>query len=414
MRRFYALLFLLVMVLFLGVAGESAPVVYYRLVYLIVSLLAVSVLWSYLNVRRVQISVERPHGYLKVGDVLESTITIHNPTLLPKLMLEVTDLTEIPGHKTSTVVSIKPYGTVTWTSKAILRKRGTYPLGNLTVTSVDPFGIFRRNVVFPSTEEVIIYPTIAQLSGFYLPEKELRGSVTRRLPSAEVTTVSTSVREYMPGDVLKNIHWPATAHKGHLMSRQFDREVENQVWLLLDLERDVQAGDELDNTEEMVVSIAASLVARFLQEGWSVGLAAQGEGWYYSPARENTKLEKYLDILAQVRALGTIPVELLLQDSPNFLPPGAFVLEVITPSLRPQWVDSLAASNKRGTVVNAVFVDATSYGAPGSPIAVQDRLQTQGVGAYMVRRGEDLSSSLDYRALVPETAQLGGRTWTIP
>lgn len=399
MRRFYLLLVLMVISLLLAVGGKSAPVLYYRLFYLIGLLLVASILWAYFNLRRVQVLVERPHGHLEVGDTLESNVVVHNPTSFYKLMLEVTDLTEIPGHETSTMMTIKPYGTERWKSSTTLQKRGTYLLGHLNVTSVDPFGVFRRRKVFPSTEEVTIYPTVAHLPGFYIPIKELRGSVAQRLPSSEVTPVYANVREYVPGDMLKSIHWPATAHRGRLMSRQFDSEVDNQVWIVLDLERDVQAGGEVDNTEETAVSIAASIVARFIQEGWAVGLAAHGDNWHYISAQKGAGLDRYLDMLANVRASGTVPLETLLQDSLNFLPAGSFALMAITASLRPQWVDSVAELKQRGTVANAVFVDPTSYGGSGTLNHVLERLNSRGIDAYLVKQGNDLSSALDSRQL---------------
>ena len=399
MRRFYLLLVLMVISLLLAVGGKSAPVIYYRLFYLIGLLLVASILWAYFNLRRVQVLVERPHGHLEVGDTLESSVIVHNPTSFYKLMLEVTDLTEIPGHETSTIMTIKPYGTERWKSSTTLQKRGTYLLGHLNVTSVDPFGVFRRRKAFPSTEEVTIYPTVTHLPGFYIPIKELRGSVAQRLPSADVTPVYANVREYVPGDVLKSIHWPATAHRGRLMSRQFDSEIDDQVWIVLDLERDVQAGGEVDNTEETAVSIAASVVARFIHEGWAVGLAAHGDSWHYISAQRGASLDRYLDMLANVQASGTVPLETMLQDSLSFLPGGSFALMAITASLRPQWVDSVAELKQRGTVANAILVDPTSYGATGTLNHVLERLNSRGIDAYLVKQGNDLSSALDGRQL---------------
>ncbi len=43
------------------------------------------------------------------------------------------------------------------------------------------------------------------------------------------------------------------------MSKEFDLGLSSDVWLLVDLHRDVQAGELEDSTDEYAVSIAASL-----------------------------------------------------------------------------------------------------------------------------------------------------------
>ncbi len=46
-----------------------------------------------------------------------------------------------------------------------------------------------------------------------------------------------SLREYQPGDELRNIAWPATARRGKLITREFTTERSQQAWIVLDAGR---------------------------------------------------------------------------------------------------------------------------------------------------------------------------------
>ncbi|HTY84673.1 MAG TPA: DUF58 domain-containing protein, partial [Silvibacterium sp.] len=46
-----------------------------------------------------------------------------------------------------------------------------------------------------------------------------------------------SLREYQPGDELRNIAWPATARRGKPITREFTTERSQQVWIVLDAGR---------------------------------------------------------------------------------------------------------------------------------------------------------------------------------
>ena len=395
MKRFYFLIILMIISLLIAIGGKSAPIIYFRLFYLLALLLVASILWSYFNLRKVEVSIERPHGHLEVGDILQSNITVRNPTSFHKLNLDLTDLTRLPGHQSSTLISLPPHTAKRWNSKTTLHKRGTYLLGDLSVTSSDPFGVYQRSKIILSTDEVTIYPRVLYLPGLYIPIKEMRGAATHRLPSSDVTPVYANVREYLPGDALKSIHWPATAHRGRLMARQFDREIDNQLWILLDLEGAIQEGNEINNTEEMTVTVAASIIARFIQEGWAVGIIAQGDRWYHISAHKGSKLDRYLDTLANMRAHGEVPFDRLIQGGTQFLPATSCAVIAITASLRPEWVDSVSELRERNAIVSAVFVDPITYGAPGDSANILQRLNSRAIDTYLVQQGSDLSSALD-------------------
>ena len=72
------------------------------------------------------------------------------------------------------------------------------------------------------------------------------------------------------------------------MSKEFDLGQSSDVWILVDLHRDVQAGELEESTDEYAVSIGASLSRKYLEAGLPVGLVAQGDRRYFLPADTGT------------------------------------------------------------------------------------------------------------------------------
>jgi uncharacterized protein (DUF58 family) len=121
-------------------------------------------------------------------------------------------------------------------------KRGLYTVGPLTVRSGDPFGLFRVRRTFGALHSLLVYPLPEALPHFWAPPAELAGDGRVRRPTHFVTPTAASVREYEPGDSFGRIHWPSTARLGQLMVKTFDVEPASDVWVVLDLQREVQAG----------------------------------------------------------------------------------------------------------------------------------------------------------------------------
>ena len=50
----------------------------------------------------------------------------------------------------------------------------------------------------------------------------------------EVTPQAAGVRDYAPGDALRRIHWPTSARRDRLMTKEFDQDPQADVWIFLD------------------------------------------------------------------------------------------------------------------------------------------------------------------------------------
>ena len=103
-----------------------------------------------------------------------------------------------------------------------------------------------------------------------------------------------SLREYREGDDLRDICWTATARRGSLITRQYQTERSQPVWIVLDCGRlmrsrvaiaaqppensDAAPGRRVHSKLDYACTTAVSLAQLALYSGDRVGLLAYGQG----------------------------------------------------------------------------------------------------------------------------------------
>jgi uncharacterized protein (DUF58 family) len=352
-----------------------------------------------------------------VGKVVEERFTVRNTGFFPKLWLEVRDLSDLPGHYASQVVStLRPFRQRGWTVKTTCRRRGRFTLGPITLTSGDPFGLFKMQRHLSPTSTVIVYPATIELPAFAQPLGQLPGGEAMRRRTHYVTTNVAGVREYAPGDSFNRIHWPSTARTGRLIVKEFELDPTADIWLFLDMQREVQAGSawetvpiregpallwkerprlELDPiTEEYGVTIAASLARHFMRLDRAVGLVAYGQHREVTQAdRGDRQLTKLLEVLAVIKARGRIPIgDVVAVETSHFSRDTTAV--VVTPSTDEGLADILRSLGRRGIRVIVVLIEASTFGPAKSSLILLAELIASNIPAYLVKRGQPLEEAL--------------------
>lgn len=148
------------------------------------------------------------------------------------------------------------------------RRRGVIAVGPVRGIQADPVGLIRRTKQLAPAQELFIHPKIVPVEpgaiGFL---KDVEGITTANLSSSDVSF--HALREYIPGDDRRSVHWRTTARVGKLMVRQFEETMRAHLLLLLATRRADYASDD---DFETAVSTAASLGVAALSEERQVTL----------------------------------------------------------------------------------------------------------------------------------------------
>src|SRR5690606_37948708 len=85
------------------------------------------------------------------------------------------------------------------------------------------------------------------------------------------------IRDYSPHDRFRDVHWKATARRGHLQTKVYDPSTGMTMAVFLNVATFTRHWMGFDpDLLERAVSVAASICNYGIQEGWGVGVYANG------------------------------------------------------------------------------------------------------------------------------------------
>ncbi len=418
--RVFVLLMLAVGAIGTAVNGGT---VYVRLVYLSALLIVIAWLLTVPALRGIKVERQARSLRASVGDIFEEHFEISNTSRLPKLWLEVANETTIPyatGSRVLTLLRAKQKRI--YTARTWITNRGGFSLGPTKITSGDPFGIFRLSKSYPAMASLIVLPMLFHVAEFLSPPGLLPGGKAIRRKSIDITPHAAGIREYVPGDPMKRIHWPTSVRRGQLMVKEFEQDPQAEVWLFLDTHKNVHIAkpgeyndlpptDDLfllkrrkvklpPSTLEYSISIAASLAHYFIGQRRAVGLvSASGRTYKVIPAERSERQEaKILEQLAFLQAESIYTLPSLVTAQLGQLPQGSSAI-LITPMISSELligVDSLQRRNLRPVVV---LLMSQSFGSYVSNEDLAKSLAERKVPVCCVYCEADLSETLSSFAI---------------
>lgn len=175
--------------------------------------------------------------------------------------------------------------------------RGVFLIGPARTVRADPIGLMCRQLVWAETVPFFVHPrTIAVPSTSTGLIRDLEGQPTSDLSNSDVSF--HALREYVPGDERRNIHWKSTAKTGTYLVRQFEETRRSRLVVALSLAWADFAGDD---EFEMAVSAAGSLGLRAIRDARDVSVVVGRS----TPEFAKKKLlgVRHLDSLNRMRLL---------------------------------------------------------------------------------------------------------------
>lgn len=356
-----------------------------------------SLTWLALSTRGLTFTRTAMGGRAQVGERIEERLALENHSWVPKLWVQVTDGSSLPGHHAGYVSSVGSHQRIAWRARTLCRRRGRYTLGPVTASTGDPLGLFRRQLALAPEQQLMVLPPVLPLTTFDLFPGAVPGRGRGSQRSLQTTTNVVTVRNYVPGDALTRIHWPTSARLGEMMVKEFDLDPTIDVLLLLDLDRDEQYGSDDSSTEEYGVTIAASISGYLLrQQELAVGLSVSGVRDATLPLdRGERQLDRILELLAVVHPQEPMPLTQALALEATRLARNT-VLIIITASTSPDWPAALHHLQRRGVRPLVISLDPHSFDEQyGESTRIHDALIAAGVPVIPVQRGDPLVHVLE-------------------
>ncbi len=162
-------------------------------------------------------------------------------------------------------------------------RRGRHAVGPLTLRAGDPFGLVTRHRATTHVDDVVVLPRRVPLDAHDRGGSAESGATVPAPQHVGVGEDDVIARPYVTGDEVRRLHWKATAHRGQLMVRQEEQQVNPSVLVVLDAgadahdaRRDRQGQWEHAPSLEWAVSACASLVDHLAARGHVVHVEVPG------------------------------------------------------------------------------------------------------------------------------------------
>ncbi len=266
--------------LVVGVAGLAA--------------MALAVLVRLLRPSRLSVSRRLAPPRVAAGDSAAVELVIRNlaTTASPLLVLH-----DAVSESSGVTLSLAPIGGRA-SARAAYRlptaRRGVIALGPVRIDDVDAVGLVRRRHRIENRARLLVHPPVEalRLRGLPAGNDPFQGPELR--PSLGMSDEEfDGLREYVPGDDLRKIHWRSSARMDDLQVRQFRPPHHGRLSVVIDTR---PPGDQR-RVLDITTSMAASIAAAGLAEGHAVRVqAGDGRG---TPAVSGTgRLDVALEFLA--------------------------------------------------------------------------------------------------------------------
>ena len=425
----------LILVLFSGILRQ--PLLFVAGLFITV-LAFIPELWYRYCLRQLTIERKPATTRAELGDSVEITLSIENRKPLPLPWLEIVD--ELPeslpvAHqrvmRAATPERVLLASTLSmWAYQRVRRRyslralaRGAYSFGPMTLRATDPFGILTREITMEKPATLLIHPLVVPLERFGLPALAPFGERKAPLRVLEDPLRISGIRDYVPGDEPRRIHWKATARMGTLQSKRYEPSTSHTLAIFLDIRTLPQALMSYDPVlVELHICVAASVADWALRKGFAVSVYSNGTlalpelsqkiQWQRSPeaAEEESReahlqreiermraalrlripassrpeqLTTILDSLARLLPYNGVPIEQLILADERELPNGATIVYIGAENLVDvPLIVALRRINAHGHAVSTLLTQSNQTGDDGSEPA--HNLQLSGLKTHYI------------------------------
>ena len=247
------------------------------------------------------------HAALTIGEPSAIRISVANRGAVP---IRVTVQDYAPPSFRRDLASCEldvPAGGTAAASYAIRpRERGDATVGAAALRWRDAWGLTERWAVAPVEQTVRVYPSLQEgrEQAMFLVRSRQVAVEKRRAKRFGGGREFESLRDYRVGDERRDVSWTASARRGRLVTKVYQPERSQTVWLLVDAGRLLRARVEQETMLDRTATAALTLAQVAMASGDRVGLLAYGRRLQHrvAPGRGPRHLREIVEALAVVRA----------------------------------------------------------------------------------------------------------------
>ena len=240
-------------------------------------------------------------------------------------------------------------------------QRGAWKFGPAKLVCGDIFGFGSRHQEFADTTLLLVYPRLYELPELGLDARHPFGDHQTRNRLIDDPLLLSGVREYLPGDNFRHIHWKSTARRQELQTKLFEPSASRPLAIFINIRTFTHRFEGINpDLREFAISAGASL-ARWAQlRGEAFGVFANsmmhaGRRVRVAPSAQPQQLSRVLEALAYCVSVPYTTIELVLQQETDHLRNGTSIV-LISATLSDGLRRVLADLHRRGFAVTLLGI----------------------------------------------------------
>jgi uncharacterized protein (DUF58 family) len=171
------------------------------------------------------------------------------------------------------------------------RRRGNYPIDTVYLEASSPFGFWAHRGIRRVQSELRVYPNLfserKQLAALFLNRGSFGLHAQRQVGKGRDFE---KLRDYIPGDSFDEIHWKASAKRGRPVTKVFQIERTQEVYVIIDASRlsarplaraqstASKTGSSSAERQTQGAAEPETILERFMTAALVLGLAAEQQG----------------------------------------------------------------------------------------------------------------------------------------
>jgi uncharacterized protein (DUF58 family) len=263
----------------------------------LIAVILMSGILSSVTLSGVEMRLELPE-HIFAGQQVRAAVELHNEKLtLPSFSLRVEAVTS-KGSPAAALLETPVYFAYLAKQERVHQsvpmtfpRRGVYRQDAFRIVTRFPFGFLQKAHRLSLKTEAFVYPSVEPTQEFLEILPGLEGALES--PSKGRGQDLHALRDYVPTDSARHVHWKASARLGTLMVREFAREDDCRVLLVLDpyasvTKSQLTAAAQLEaaNRFDRAVTLCAGLAWHFYERNAFLQFRSVGVETSLAPADE--------------------------------------------------------------------------------------------------------------------------------
>jgi len=261
----------------------------------LIAIILMSGILSSITLSGVAMRLQLPE-HIFAGQPIRASIELENEKLtLPSFSLRVEAVTakNSPAAAVLETPVYFPYlpkrGRVNQSVPMTFPARGVYRQEAFRIVTRFPFGFLQKAHRVDLRTEALVYPSVEPTREFFEIMPGLQGAMESLAKGRGQDLYA--LRDYVPTDSARHVHWKASARLGSRMVREFTREDETRVLLVLDPHISTASTGSAPQTAadrfERAVTLCAGIAWHFFERNALIQFRTAGMETPLAPAEEN-------------------------------------------------------------------------------------------------------------------------------